>query len=116
MAALLLTTARYRETSARIPSICASRSSDHSNVKIQLPSFPFGCYTNPYTHPRSQFHVASTTNATSTIEIGDQYSSNSKACFRDCTKIRVKTATTSASVVMAWCSGYASHENTALDA
>ena len=33
-----------------------------SNVKIQLPSFPFGCYTNPITSPvrkalRSQFHT-----------------------------------------------------------
>jgi crotonobetaine/carnitine-CoA ligase len=28
------------------------RSSGHSNVKIQLPSFPFGCYTNSYTRQK----------------------------------------------------------------
>jgi hypothetical protein len=36
--------------------------------------------------------------------------------FWDCTKIRVKTATASASVVTAWCLGYASSEAIALDA
>ncbi len=30
-----------------IPSVCASRLACHSNVQMQLPRFPFGCYTNP---------------------------------------------------------------------
>jgi len=30
-----------------IPAVCASRLACHFNVQMQLPRFPFGCYTNP---------------------------------------------------------------------
>ena len=40
-------TADIEKPSLRLTSMCASRGACHPDVKTQLPSFPFGCYTNP---------------------------------------------------------------------
>jgi hypothetical protein len=54
MAAVLLTTARYRETSAQIPSIRVSRASGHPTSKFNFPVFRSAATQTPYPVPRAE--------------------------------------------------------------
>ena len=58
MAALLLKTARYRETIAPDDLDTCIKTIRSLNVKMQLPSFSFVCYTNPSTDLLAERHGA----------------------------------------------------------